>query len=214
MARGSDAAVTETRGSRTHRLSALVQAASRYRTTRHSRWRYGRARCSGPCVWPLWTYTAPTGRSRSECGTWMQPAHVTEGWTSATGRDTPGRAPSESPGCSIPGRDGNGAVVESAVAERRHHRLLAFPVRALRGRDDLQPAAVARRARRHGLLLDHRVVLIHRVLEGVGVEYHLTVEEPCLLLHTGDLRLLRLPVVGAHAVLRGHPHAVRGVHHQ
>src|SRR5699024_12528968 len=127
MARGSDAAVTETRGSRTHRLSALVQAASRYRTTRHSRWRYGRARCSGPCVWPLWTYTSPTGRSRSVCGTWMPPPHVTERWTSSTGPDPPGRAPSEPPGRSIPRRDGNGAVGEPGLAERGPHRRLADP---------------------------------------------------------------------------------------
>ena len=93
------------------------------------------------------------------------------------------------------------AVVDPAVRERRHDRPLAAPGRHLGRREHVQPARVARVRVRDRLLLHHRVVLVDRVLEGVGVHDHLAVEELRVLPDPRDLRLVRVPGVGAHAVL-------------
>src|SRR5919199_5880242 len=63
-------------------------------------------------------------------------------------------------------------VVDPAVGEARHDWPLAAPAHELGRGEDVRPARVGAVRGGDRLLLDHRVVLDDRVLEGVGVEDH------------------------------------------
>src|SRR6476661_5652893 len=101
---------------------------------------------------------------------------------------------------SSPDRGLDAPVFHAAVHEGRHDGPLALPALHLRAREDVQPARVVTIRIGQRLLLDHRVVLVDRILERVRVEHDLAVVELGVLAHAWDLRQVRMPGVGTDAV--------------